>query len=372
MGVSDEFTEQNFFRETQCVNRARKVAHVLSSVLVEILPEIFSAPPRVSALANQGWMNLTLRVERADGYSAYILRLAAKADRSGIPSRSVSHFEKERYVLTLLQRFAWAPRLIEPATGTMKVSMPGEGDREFGYILQSYLPFRPGSAREVTRNREHVLEQLGAHVASIHTIRAAGYGTEFNERLGGFSFATHAEYVADRMRWVEDSPIESRMKEWLIRRLRSFMELNPEPLIYHRDLLANWGNVLVDGDANVQGIIDWEFAGAGAPLQHELASMIYALHRDGAPQEQITSDVAAVLRGYGLSQSAYREYYERDTESIVLLNSIAALMKFEVARRDGKLEREPWRTVFAERARTLCHRSFSQDATTGVRRRLAA
>jgi aminoglycoside phosphotransferase (APT) family kinase protein len=242
------------------------------------------------------------------------------------------------------------------------IAIPGEGEREFGYLLQSYLPFRPGSAREVTRDRERILEQLGAHLAAIHAIRAAGYGTEFSERLGRFSFETHAEYVAHRIHWVEESPIESRMKGWLTRRLRSFMELSSEPCVYHRDLLANWGNVLVDGDGTVQGVVDWEFAGAGAPLQNELASMIYALNRDGVRPERIEGDIAAVLRGYGLTLKEYHAHYERDTETIVLLNSVAALTKFEAIRRQGTLEQEPWRSVFAERARALCYRSFRTDA----------
>lgn len=372
MGVRDEFVEQHFFRETQCVNRARKVAYILSPVLSELFPTIFQDAPRVTALRNQGWMNLTLLVESADRYSAYILRLAERPRESSASSRSLPHFEKERYVLERLQGFDFIPRIVQPMTGAVRLVLPGEGEREYGYLLQSYLPYRPGTAREVTRDRGYVLEQLGARLASIHSVAVEGFGTDFSERHGRFSFETFEEYVAERIVWLESSPIDRAMKRWLTVRVRDLLEARSEPRLYHRDLLGNWGNVLVDGDSRVRGIIDWEFAGSGAPLQSELASMIYVLHRDGAPQEQIEHDIAAILKGYGISKTTYSADYARDTETLVLLHSIAALVKLETATRTGTLEQEPWRKVFAERARKVCGDTFVLDASRGRSRRLAA
>jgi len=209
MGVRDEFAEQNFFRETHGVNRARKVAHVVSATLALTFPEIFKDTPRVTALRNQGWMNLTLLVESADSYSAYILRLAERSQSNAIASRSVPHFEKERYVLERLQKFEFAPRIVEQMTGTLSLALPGEGHREYAYLLQSYLPYRPGTAREVTRDRGYVLEQLGRHLASIHTIVVDGFGTDFSERLECFSFETYEEYIAERVRLVDEGPLDS-------------------------------------------------------------------------------------------------------------------------------------------------------------------
>jgi aminoglycoside phosphotransferase (APT) family kinase protein len=372
MGVRDEFAEQNFFRETHCVNRARKVAHMLGAILPDAFPEIFKEAPTVTALRNQGWMNLTVLVESADGYSAYILRLAERSQRGANTSHSLPHFEKERYVLERLQRFEFIPRVISPSTGVLQLSVPGEGEREYAYLLQSYLPYRPGSAREITRDRGYVLEQLGARLAEVHSVAVEGFGSDFSERHGRFAFETFEEYIAHRIRSVEESPIDSSMKRWLTARVRGLMELRPEPRLYHRDLLGNWGNFLVDGDSCVRGIIDWEFAGSGAPLQSELASMIYVLHRDGAPQEQVNHDIAAVLKGYGISHATYCADYERDTETLVLLHSVAALAKFEAATREGSLEREPWRSVFAARARKMCADSFAIDGVVPRVGRLAA
>jgi len=372
MGVRDEFAEHNFFRETLCVNRARKITHLVSSRLVEAFPQLFFYPPRVVAINNQGWMNLTLRIDTTDDDAAYILRLTERSESGRTTSKSLPHLEKERYVLELLKDLPFTPRLIEPATGILRISIPGEGEREYGYLLQSFIPFRPASAACVTQERGHVLEQLGAHLALIHQTQAEGFGTVFSERSGSFAFETFTEYLADKIRWVEDSPADSRMKQWLIMRLRVLMELDAKPRLYHRDLLGNWGNFLVDEDLKIRGIIDWEFAGVGLPLHSELASMIYVLNRDGAPQEKIQHDLSAVLRGYGVSLKVYQQDYERDTETLVLLDSIAALVKFETARAEGRLEKEPWRRVFADRARKLCYESFRLDSIDSRYKRLAA
>jgi hypothetical protein len=117
----------------------------------------------------------------------------------------------------------------------------------------------------------------------------------------------------------------------------------------------------VDEHGDVRGVIDWEFAGAGAAFHYEMASMVYVLTRDGASSEEIERDVCAVLRGYGISREAYKTSYEREVETLVLMNSVSALIKFDVLRQRGGLEREPWRRRFAERASHLCERCFSMD-----------
>jgi hypothetical protein len=57
-------------------------------------------------------MNLTVLVESADGCGAYFLRLAKRSQKSENTSRSLPHFEKERYVLEGLQSFEFIPRVI--------------------------------------------------------------------------------------------------------------------------------------------------------------------------------------------------------------------------------------------------------------------
>jgi aminoglycoside phosphotransferase (APT) family kinase protein len=189
-----------------------------------------------------------------------------------------------------------------------------------------------------------------------------GFGTDFDETQAAFACKTHQEMIGAYVRTIEESPIDFSMKQWLGARIQTLLSLSPEPRLSHRDLLANPGNVLVDDSGNVRGIIDWEFASSGLALHAELASFLYVLYRDGTSREQIEMERSAFLSGYGISDKDYREHYERDVESIVLVHSLMALIKFDVLVKKGGLEREPWREVFATRAGKLCAECFSKDA----------
>ena len=83
------------------------------------------------------------------------------------------------------------------------------------------------------------------------------------------------------MALIDRAPISSLIKRWLASRTETLLVLEGHSELFHQDLLANHGNVLVDERGIVRGIIDWEFAGSGPALHFELASLIYALQRDG-------------------------------------------------------------------------------------------
>ena len=89
--------------------------------------------------------------------------------------------------------------------------------------------------------------------------------------------------------------------------------------------------------------------------------MVYVLARDGYSAERIERDLQAVLRGYGMSLAEYRSNYERDVETIVLMNSISAMIKFAELKKRDAVAQEPWRKVFAERAESVCAQSFARD-----------
>ena len=360
MGVRDEFIEHNFLRETHCNNRARKIAYALRSQISQLFPARFNSETRITAINNQGWSNTTLLLEVDADYRAYILRLSRRCQKS-FGSRSVPNFEKERYVLDKLAGHGFVPELGDGATGVVRIALAGEGEIEFGYLLQTYLPYRPGSAGEVARSREYILKQLGEILRVVHSIPVEGFGLDFSEAPQRFSFDTFSEWIASQMVAIESAPVDSYLKSWLSSRVADLARINTEPRLYHRDLLGNWGNLLVDGDSAVRGIIDWEFAGSGAAFQCELASMIYAFHRDGVPHESISRDIAAVLRGYQMSYEEYVELYQYDVETVVLLNSVSALIKFDLLKRAGATEREPWRQVFAERAQGMCRALYAGE-----------
>jgi aminoglycoside phosphotransferase (APT) family kinase protein len=223
------------------------------------------------------------------------------------------------------------------------------------------MPFISGREAGATLDREQTLRKLGEIAREIHSVRLQGYGNEFDEQTRRFKSPDFLACLEDKLSGIERSSLALGMKRWLTARVEALARLKPEPCLYHRDLLGNWGNFLVDFAGEVKGIIDWEFAGVGPAFHIEMASLVYVLNRDGVTPECVERDLSAVLSGYGLARTEYRERYERDVETFVLLNSVSAVMKFDELGRCGGLAKEPWRVRFAERAHGLCERCFAND-----------
>ncbi len=363
MGIELEFAEENFVRSTKRANQARVLARSLAPQLRQLFPQLFTRVPSVTAVSDQGWYNLTLFVGAHPNNPEYVLRLAA---RSALPvgqtSRSLPHLEKERYILDQLRSFDFVARTTDDATGRCVVSIPGKGDVEYGYLLQTCMPFRDARAVKSSLDRNRYLWQLGEILRAIQSVVVTGFGTEFDEGRGGFAADSFHGSLTSYIRTIEEAPIAPSMRKWLSVRLESLLKLDPEPRLYHKDLLGNLGNFLVDDTGNVRAVIDWEFAGSGLAFHSELASFLYVLVRDGHSQESIRADRNAVLGGYGITEKQYHVHYERDVETLVLMHSLAALIKYEVLSRKGELTQEPWRKVFAERADSLCSVTFAKDA----------
>jgi aminoglycoside phosphotransferase (APT) family kinase protein len=374
MGAEVEFAEDNFIRSTKHVNHARVLAKTIAPQLQTIFPSLFSQVPFVQAITEQGWYNLTLLVGTSSSNPEYILRLAATSPPlAGKTSSSLPHLEKERYILSRLSHLDLTAKLVAPGTGKCHVHIPGRGDVEYAFLLQTRLPFQSAKQFGETIDRGRILWQLGEHLRTIQQQTMSGFGSEFDEATQSFACRDHQDLIRTYLHTIEQSPADRSMKRWLVARTEGLMQLSPDPRLSHRDLLGNLGNVLVDEAGNVRGIIDWEFASSGLALHSELAAFIYVQHRDGKTQEQIESDRSAVLGGFGITERDYRAHYERDVETIVLNLSLTALIKFEVLCQKGGVEREPWRELFAKRAGKLCSECFSKDGALSsgrVRRRV--
>jgi aminoglycoside phosphotransferase (APT) family kinase protein len=364
MGTDGEFTEENFVRATKRANDARVLARALAPQLQNLFPGLFSTPPHVEAVTEQGWFNLTLFLGTQRTQPEYVLRLASvSALPNGVQSRSLPHLEKERFVLEQLRDFDFTAKLVEPGTGRCTVHIPGRGLVDYAFMLQTRLPWPNAKQRESTLVRSRYLWQLGEIARSIQQIPMKGFGNDFSERERSFACKTNQEMIRAYVKTIEESPIDFSMKRWLAARVETLLKLSPEPRLAHRDLLGNLGNVLVDDSGTVRGVIDWEFASSGLAFHAELASFLFVLYRDGVSPEQIRMDRSAFLSGYGISEKDYQEHYERDVESIVMIHSLMALIKFDALVKKGGLEREPWREVFAKRAGKLCADCYSKDAT---------
>jgi aminoglycoside phosphotransferase (APT) family kinase protein len=362
MGVQDEFKEDNFMRVTRRTNTARVLAHVLAPQLNAILGRS-SGTPQVEAIDGQGWSNFTLKVSFKNEPRDFILRLSEKAPTAEARlCRSVLHLEKEYAILSQLQGFSFVPKLLSGGIGSIVLDIPGKGLKEYGFMMEEMIPYKSASECRTLNDRlPYILEQLGEVCREIHKISVPGYGIDFNAAQGSFSHSTFEGFVRSKIDTIRHSPISFAMMRWLEARAEELIKIDPEPKLFHRDLLGNTGNYLVDNEHNVRSIIDWEFAGSGAAFQYEVASMVYVLARDGHSAERIERDLHAVLRGYGMSLAEYRNNYERDVETVVLMNSISAMIKFAELKKRDAVAQEPWRKVFAERAESVCARSFARD-----------
>ncbi len=363
MGIEVEFAEDNFVRSVKRANHARVVARSLAPQLPSLFPDLFSKTPYVEAISDQGWCNLVLFVGSVEGKPEYVLRLAARSSTAKTQSsRSLPHFEKERYVLDQLRSYDFVPRVVGHATGTCVVHIPGHDEVEYGYLLQTALPFKSARTVKADLDRNRYLWQLGEIMRAIQTPLMKGFGVDFDEVHGGFAAQSFSASLAGYLRTIEEAPVASSMKRWVEARLKGLVALAPEPRLFHKDLLGNLGNFLVDAKGDVRGVIDWEFAGSGLAFHAELASFLYVLIRDGHSQESIQTNRNAVLGGYGITEQQYRDHYEREVETLVLLHSFSALIKCDALTRQGTLKQEPWRKVFAERADALCAQTFAKDA----------
>jgi aminoglycoside phosphotransferase (APT) family kinase protein len=324
-----------------------------------VFPSVIDRDVKVSAVESQGWCNLTFWVDALDGSPLYVLRLCEKSEAGAVsPSLSVSKFEKERYVLKQLSTCRFAPRVPRNGSGTVNIEIPGRGVVAFGYLFQTQLPFAVCSQDLGERARHDMFWRLGEIAKEIHAVKVEGFGTEFDERRGSFKHESFYDFIVSHADKVELATIDSMIKRWIISILKKLESLDPAPSLFHQDLLANWGNVLVDSSGRIQGVVDWEFAGSGLALHNELATFLYVNTRDGVSPERTQHDLLSILEGYGISHASYLANYEDDIQTLVLLDAISAIEKHALLVTKGEIEKEPWRKVFAERATALCYRAI--------------
>jgi len=357
MSAAVEFVEDNFIRATRHLIRARILASRLGPSLHERCPHLFTSCPTVSALPDQGWTNFTMSVKGGGSDVGYILRLRERTTPHDFTSRSVPQFEKERYVLERLRGIAGVPDIPGEGSGSMVIDISKDNRSEFGYILQSEIPW-DAARRDLGReDRARCFRQLGERLRVVHSVAVEGFGTEFDESRGAFALERWADVITLRIADIESSAIDPNLQRLVVARLRRLESVDTSPTLYHQDLLGNWGNFLIDEDRNIRGIIDWEFCGSGLAFEQEMASFVYARTRDGHEPEVINRDLFSILEGYGITPREYQQHHGYQVETLVLVHAVTALQKFVALRKNGQLEREPWRATFARRAQILCERT---------------
>ncbi|NDD55303.1 hypothetical protein EBZ39_15820, partial [bacterium] len=84
--------------------------------------------------------------------------------------------------------FDFVARTTDDATGRCVVSIPGKGDVEYGYLLQTCMPFRDARAVKSSLDRNRYLWQLGEILRAIQSVVVTGFGTEFDEGIDELVF----------------------------------------------------------------------------------------------------------------------------------------------------------------------------------------
>ncbi|MDP3989136.1 MAG: aminoglycoside phosphotransferase family protein [bacterium] len=141
------------------------------------------------------------------------------------------------------------------------------------------------------RDEMQVLEELGALLGRIHSIHLHTFGGLTEE--GPESFRIFFEgYVAEVVYQLQRSEMLPARQ---IKAIRNFFKedglfaIDPRPSLVHGNFVL--GNIVVDDECGVTGVVDWEWA-RGAHSQEELATFLYrVLHMD-------PGKCAAFLSGY--------------------------------------------------------------------------
>jgi hypothetical protein len=227
------------------------------------------------------------------------------------------------------------------------------GSQRFGYQIQSRLPYDIAAivrARTFQWNRETgvmavgpgfaeitadtgLLTKIGRMARLIHQTPTKGYGggwysrrEDFDAATESFDFATWEAMVdqlvanCDRDLLIHHGILTERDWERLGQRTAQLRRLEFEPHLFHGDLVCNLQNLLVDADTgDIKGVVDWESSGSGPAMHYELALSLRTWHRDGWPEQQIQQNFAAFMRGYAVSLEQYRQQYQYDVETLLLL-----------------------------------------------------
>lgn len=141
--------------------------------------------------------------------------------------------------------------------------------------------------------RGALAERLGAELARIHAIVPPQPALAF---LGAPPAAPAMAQVARLRAWLDAQAAPSPVLEWGLRWLERHAPPPVAPVLCHRDFRT--GNYMVD-EHGLTGILDWEFAGWGDPLE-DIGWFCAKCWRFGANQQEAggVGPRAAFYRGY--------------------------------------------------------------------------
>ncbi|BAL24594.1 phosphotransferase family protein [Azoarcus sp. KH32C] len=202
--------------------------------------------------------NWRIRAELAGGPHAGALDAVMRTDSlSGV---SVSHSRVQEYAL-LRAAFAAGVTVPEPlwlCADRDIIGRPFFIMRHVGGTAAGYLLVKDG---RFGGDRVRLAERLGAELARIHAIRPPRADLDF---LPWHEDAPALHSVARFRAYLDRHHTPHPALEWGLQWLARYAPPRGEMVLCHRDFRT--GNYMVD-EQGLTGILDWEFAGWGDPLE---------------------------------------------------------------------------------------------------------
>ncbi|MFQ5785362.1 MAG: phosphotransferase family protein [Alphaproteobacteria bacterium] len=157
--------------------------------------------------------------------------------------------------------------------------------------------------------RDALAERLGEELARIHAIRPGAPGLEF---LPPPERAAAPAAIAGYRAFLDDHAAPHPVLEWGLRWAERHQPPADQPVLCHRDFRT--GNYMVDPESReaggLSGILDWEFAGWGAPMA-DIAWFCAKCWRFGAVERE-AGGIAARTPFY----AGYRRVSGRDIDPV--------------------------------------------------------
>jgi fructosamine-3-kinase len=252
------------------------------------------------------------------------------------------------------------------------IATSAESNTRYEYLVQEYLPFLPPHVVSM-RQRLRLFTRISEWAAQINRVKVIGYGDRVDDTGSRFTDTSWRDFIDIQREKARLNDLRRAglltgpVSETIDAALRGLGQIATDSHLYHGDLLGNWANVLVNDRDQVQGILDWEYAGAGAATVFEIASVLYCFVRDGVPNGDCNQYLSAILDGYGISAGTYNVEYRPLVNATLLLHACKALNRIFPSRMEcAEAHQRRIRLQFAKRARVLVEGLCRRDARRGI------
>ena len=330
------------------LHRRRDHAFVLGAVASSTIAVVGADPADATLLSCQGRMSTCYLLP--GGQKAAVVKIRP-SDRISLSPGNQKAVALQRYI---------ADVIATPETYSFGVVTHPSSGITYEYIVEEHLPFTPPKVLS-TKQRIRMYKSLALAMRGVHRVKVAGFGDSMYHGETRFLASTWKEWVTEllfrcKFRELASAGLltmgtASHAEEIV----RSLSGLNREPELYHGDVLGNWANFLIDEKLTIRAFLDWEFAGSGAAVENELASVLYCFVRDAVPIAEQEIYLQALLDGLGISREQFISVHRPVIEALLLVHAAKAIYRIFPGAAVWSAERaeREQRIIFARRARAL-------------------